>query len=443
MNVEFSSKRPLTPEQETLIKNMTEEVSGSKYKTISFKLTDTLVMTPFSEFCDMFMIMEDDFRMYYAGKTTFAEFRLESQEEAEKKCSSSGCVTIELIYDILMKKSKISPSAKDELLKRECELATYFCFPRDLGKTLFNAAKSNKKNIIVVADTIYPENTVKKILENCGYTSSHKLIIPQRLDISDSNKKAVFEKVLEISKTSSEKLLHIGGNVEHDVEVPIVMGIKALLITPSNPIMVRSGRLRGAIQARCVYNYDSADFLALHCVFGLYAAYGFDVPQNKTPLSDFCADRYLLGFIVLGSLSLLKGFSPMTEMQKTIISALESMPEARAGRDDFTELFRLNFNGFLDKFGYKGCEFPLLFLEKYASTGDKALFQKYISADELQQWANATKDPEIVPVYRRQVKKSAVSKLADKMFPPGTKVRNIADGMLVRMKSKGGDKGRK
>ena len=62
------------------------------------------------------------------------------------------------------------------------------------------------------------------------------------------------------------------------------------------------------------------------------------------------------------------------------------------------------------------------------------LFQSRLDPSDFAAWTEGTKEPKLAPVHARRLKKNATAKLADTLFPPGTKVRNIADGMLVKMK---------
>jgi len=435
MDKKFKPRVPLTTEQAELKMKMLTEVGKQEIRAVSFRLTGTLVLTPFSEFEDMFMLMEEDFRELTTVRKPFTELRVAAAEAAEKKYCNSGGATIARIYDILAKTGKLSPLGKEKLLKRECELAVHFSFARGFGKELFDKARSCKKKIVIVADTIYPRNVVARILESCGYSDADELVVPSELKGSVTDHKAVYEAVLGKSGTAPAKLLHIGGDVEADVETPIMNGSKALLLTGTIPLMVKSGRLRGFVQAKHAINYDEPDYLALHCMFGLYAAYLFDVPVNKTPQSDFCGSPYMLGFMTGGPVEA-SGTDVRDKTAKKLLSALSAIPEAAAGIEDMDRLFHMHFDGHIAKFGYKDCDMPLSFLAKYSAPGDRAMLQGKLEPSVFAEWTEGTKEPKLAPVHARTVKRSATAKLADKLFPPGTKVRNIADGMLVKMKSK-------
>lgn len=426
------TSRSLNPEQSALIKKMTGEVERPDIKAVNIRLEDVLVLLPFSEYYDIFMLLEDDFKSLYIGKRTFTELRTEAQEEAEKKTQKNGKLTIDLIYDILMKKSKISQSSRDKLLKRECELYVYFAYPREFGKLIFNKAKENRKKVIITADMPYPRSIAVNVLSRYGYETCDELIVTSELDASERND--IFSEVLKRSGVSARELLNIGGNVERDVEKPIMQGAKALLAAPVDMLMVRSGNLRCAVQARHIYDYESPACLALHCAFGIYGAYGFDVPQNRQPHSDFCSDGYMLGFMVYGPLQLVKKFKPENELQSAILDAMEKCPETRAGRDDFVAVFRSHFADFLDKFGYSFCELPFEIFTYNSSVGDRMLLQKYMSPEHNQLWTDSSSAPALAPVQKRKMKKNAMEKFADKMFPPGTRVRIMTDEMIYKMK---------
>ncbi|MDE6101575.1 MAG: hypothetical protein K2F73_01150, partial [Ruminococcus sp.] len=71
----FINKRPLLAEQNELLGRIKREVSGKNIKTVSFKMNDVLVVTPFSAVRDIFMFMENDFRKVSKSRKSFAELR--------------------------------------------------------------------------------------------------------------------------------------------------------------------------------------------------------------------------------------------------------------------------------------------------------------------------------------------------------------------------------
>lgn len=420
MKDNFEIQIPVSKEQRQLMQKMITEIRKTEIKAVSFKLSGTLINLPFSEQEDLFLLMEQDFKKFYSGKKKFPEIRINAEQKYDN---------LNNIYDLIMKQTKISAKSRDLLMNLECRLFIDSVFPRNFGKNLFNTAKSEKKKIIIVADTVYPRNVIVNVLNRCGYKYDELIIT------NESDNGNIYDTIIEKASVSNDKLLHIGGNIENDVEIPIMNGSKSLLLADTVPLMVKSGKLRGFIQAKYLYNYDSIDLFALHCAFGLYSAYMFDIPQNKIYQSDFCGNPYLLGFIVFGTLKLVKDYKP-TEIQKKLISAAEKNAEISRGANDFIMLFSRHFGKISQNFGYMGCTLPIEFLEKYSASLDKSLMKKQLDSETFDNWENISEEPKIVPVYSRKIKQNTVSRLADKMFPPGTRVRNIVDGILVKLKEK-------
>jgi hypothetical protein len=345
----------------------------------------------------------------------------------------SGQLTLSAVYDVLMKQSGITEEQRDSLMKRECELYEQYVTARKSGKFLFDKAVSGKKKIFITYMGIYPREMMKRVLEKCGYKDYNILILHNELNIPASAETGFLDIVIKKAKGKPSSILHIGSDVQNDVEAPILRGTKALLLQSSIALSIRSGRFRGYLQRKYIYQYDTDDFFALRCAWGLYRCYGFDVPQKKTVHSDFCSDPYMLGFLVLGTVRLADDFEP-TEKQAAVIKALEQCQEAAKGAEDFASMFEENFGSIKDKLGRKGCELPLVFLEKYAYTGDIAILKPYMDESLTASWAKDTKEPDLAPVYAHKARKNAAARLADKLFPPGTKVRTMAEDILGKTK---------
>lgn len=413
-------KISVSEEQNKLIQKMIAEIGKSEIKAVSFRFSGILINLPFSEREDLFLIMEQDFRRIYKGRKNFVDLRISAENKAG---------TLDEIYDLIMKQTKITQAERDILMNTECRLFKESAFSRNFGKILFNEAKRKNKKIIIVSDTVYSEKVIEEVLAECRYESRKMTVI------SKSANQPVYDSILEKADVSPEKLLHIGSDVAEDVEKPVTNGSKALLLANTVQLMVKSGRLRGYIQSERLYDYDSADFLALHYAFGLYAAYLFDLPKNRVYQSDFCADAYMLGFIVFGTLKLAKDFQP-TEFQQKIISAAEKNPEIMRGAGDFVSLFYAHTGNISRNSGNKGFELPFEFFEKHSAVLDRNMFKGLLDDDTLEEWKGIITEPRTAPVYIKDTNPNRLSRLADKMFPPGTKVRNIADGILVKMKQK-------
>ena len=429
-------KRPLSRAQAELADKLMAQVTDSSCRAVSFKLENILVITPFSLKSDLFILMEDDFDGLSVEKKTFTELRTAAEDAAVKKCGAKKSLTLDLIYDIFQKLSKVSTGYRDMLMKRECELIEHFSIPRLCGKNLFLAAKEHQKKVIVISESFYPRNVIVNILDNCGLSSYDELVITTELGIPASDRTSYFDAALKKSGAPAGKLLHIGSDVSYDVETPILKGAKAVLMQPVIPLMVKSGRLRGFIENEHLYDSDSPALLKLRCALGVYAAYAFDTPQNKSPQSDLCGDDYMLGAAVLGILRLCKQELKLSDISYSLKEALTENKSSSAGAEDFIALYDSIFNELLDKYGSEGCQLPLKFLEKHAAAADRDALRKYLPPQFFAMWVESITEPDLAPVYASGRKKNALEKLADRLFPPNTKVRNIAEDILNRGKSR-------
>lgn len=411
-------KISVSDEQSKLIQKMISQIAEPDIKAVSFRLSGTLINLPFSEREDLFLLMEQDFRKIYKGRKIFTDLRISAENKAD---------TIDGIYDIIMKQTKITREDRDMLMNTECRLFSELSFARNFGRKLFNEAKQRKKKIIIFADTVYPEKIIQDILHKCGYEYN-------KLTVADRCGKPAYDTVLEKSGLPAGKLLHIGNSVAEDVEKPVMNGSKALILANTVPMMIKSGRLRGYVQAELLYNYDTAEFLALHSAFGIYSAYMFDLPKNRVYQSDFCNDSYMLGFIVFGTLRLAVDYQP-TDFQRKIIESAEKNTEIMRGADDFVSLFHAHLRN-ISCNGNKELAMPFEFFTKHGAVLDRKMLSRQLDDSIFKEWDGMITEPKTAPVYTEDTKRNALAELADKMFPPGTKVRNITDGILVKMKEK-------
>ena len=436
MNDDFKPIRANSAAQDEILVKMLHEVERNDHKVMSFKLWDTLVITPFLRPEDLFILMEDDFALLSTSNKSFSELRIAAQQAAEKKYGLKGNVTLEKIYDIFTKMSGITQTGRTKLINRECDLIHHYTFPRKIGKMLFDKAKDCKNDIIITSVSYYPRDVIVKILCDCGYGEYKSLIIPSEQNIPDSAETAFLDTVIRKSGVEPSNILHVGGDYFIDVEAPIVKKMRALMLQTIQPLMVKPGRLRGYIEEKHLYDIDEKKFFPLRCALALYAIYGFDVPQTKKPQSDFCGDEHMTGFIVLGPLTFMDGFSGENETQQALIRAMESNKKMLEGKEDFTEMVYCYFGDFLRKYGGEGCQLPLEFLELHSYIGDRNKILPFLSDSEKKNWGKPENEPKLAPVHAKAIKKNALQKLADKLFPEGTRVREMSEAAIHRKKRK-------
>ena len=167
-------KRHLSAEQSALKRQLVGEIGRSGYKAVSFKLEGVLAQLPFAEIYDLFTFMEVEFSLLHTGTGSFVQYRLQAQQEAEKKTAHPS---LERVYKILEKITKISPTSREKLMKRECELAGYFAFPRECGKALYSEAKKRGCNKIALGH--HYDDVIETILMGMLYGAQVQTMMPK------------------------------------------------------------------------------------------------------------------------------------------------------------------------------------------------------------------------------------------------------------------------
>lgn len=170
--------------------------------------------------------------------------------------------------------------------------------------------------------------------------------------------------------------------------------------------MVKSGRLRGFVENRHIYDSDSAGLLVLRCAFAVYALYAFDTPMNKTPRSDFCGDEYLLGAAVSGISSLDNEQPKLSDIGGALVKTLSENKKTAAGKTDFLALYDSIFNGLLDKYPHSGCQLTVEFLEKHSAAADRDIMRKGLEPEIFAMWVESSTEPQLAPVHSAGRKKA-------------------------------------
>ena len=80
----------------------------------------------------------------------------------------------------------------------------------------------------------------------------------------------------------------------------------------------------------------------------------------------------------------------------------------------------------------EGCRLPLEFIENCCAASDRAFLAGALSDSVMKKWSKSVKEPEVIRFAPKKDRSGSLSRLADKMFPPGTKVRTIVDEILTK-----------
>lgn len=181
-----------------------------QYDVVSFDIFDTLVLRPFADPKDLFMIVGKRL-----NKTEFYRIRTDAEKRAREKATiekGNREVTIDDIYTIIEERTGIP---KEKGIQIELEVEMQYCFANPYMKRVFKILRAQGKAIIIVSDMYIPHASMEKLLANVGYTGYDKLYVS--CDYNCSKRTGGLYQYVK-RDYSGKKIVHIGDNVASDIQ---------------------------------------------------------------------------------------------------------------------------------------------------------------------------------------------------------------------------------
>lgn len=429
VNTEHYTKLcPVSAEQEHSFNQMKSVIQRDNVKAVSFNIFDTLIMTPFLYPTDLFFMLEKDFSEVSVSKKSFSQVRTEAEAEVRRKNDNSEA-DLSAIYEEIQKKGDISPSSAQKLMEREKELMLYFCYPRECGLELFREALNSGKKVVLVSESCLPKELIIKILNKCG-VSGYKSIFLSNMEHTGKSDGKIYTHIAKKLKLNSYNILHIGSDVQLDVEVPINAEMMSLYVPNCRELFFKSGRMCGYIYAQLGKKINTEKYFPVRCLMALYAEYAFDYPSTAPTQGDFCQNYYYMGFAVLGGLYMYDNFNPKDEIESMIISAMRENQQIADGERDFIEIYQRRFRDFLKKFSFEGCNLPFSLLVNHGDIADREFFSEKYDAVAYEKWNERISEPVIAGAVKNPVKNSAKPKkknIFETLFPEGSLQKKLLD----------------
>lgn len=179
------------------------------HKVISFDIFDTLLLRPFMYPTDLFQYMENLYDIRdFALKRCQVENQIRVIKNVRKKAYED--VTIDEIYERLPK--EFLAYKEKELLLEEQLLQ-----PNHEVVELFNYAKEKNKTVIISSDMYIGTTVLANILKKKGITDFDKIYVS--CDIKKTKACGMlYDYILEDLRIKPQEMLHIGDNMESDIE---------------------------------------------------------------------------------------------------------------------------------------------------------------------------------------------------------------------------------
>lgn len=182
-----------------------------KHDVISFDIFDTLILRPYVKPTDLFEHLEK-----LENLTGFANARIKAEERA-REISNEEDITFDEIYNCIEDKYKF-------VKNKELELEQQILQRNNEIYTAFDYAKQNNKKIIITSDMYLSKEFILNILKLKGYTGFDKLYLSSDIKLTKWTGN-LYKYILNDLNVESSKILHIGDNIDSDIEKAQRIGI--------------------------------------------------------------------------------------------------------------------------------------------------------------------------------------------------------------------------
>lgn len=175
----------------------------SEYDIISFDIFDTLIFRPLNAPTDLFEIMAEELCI-----PDFKEIRRNAEKVAREKSDKPlREIDIDDIYN------EISLPDKDGIMAREISLEKTFCYANPYMYKVYNGLIKNGKKIIAVSDMYLKSETLKNILESCGYGGISEIFVS--CELHNNKGKGGLQRLVQ-KRLGKKRYIHIGDNYASD-----------------------------------------------------------------------------------------------------------------------------------------------------------------------------------------------------------------------------------
>lgn len=196
-----------------------------KSSIVSFDIFDTLLLRPYVNPKDLFLHMAK-----YYNEPFFYDFRI-SAENAARKNSKAPDITLDDIYNQIQSEFK---NFKEK--EKKWEHMVLRANPEMLE--VFDFALKNNKQIIIASDMYLPSDFIADVLHKNGFKGYKKLYVSGEKGVVKHDG-SMFDLIIKETKTSPNKILHIGDNYNSDYKVPRKYGIHTIRYTPPTESFIK------------------------------------------------------------------------------------------------------------------------------------------------------------------------------------------------------------
>ena len=292
--------------------NIKMEIRESEAGYISFDIFDTLIVRPFLEPSDLFLLLDRKAQELLGTFISFDRIRREGETLAREYYGRKygwEDITLCEIYDFIADHYGIGKEKADTLRKLEEDLEVRFCSVRRTGRELFDFSRAVGKKVILISDMYLTEETVGKILAKCGIAGYEKVFLSCSYRKLKRGGGLFFKAASELGVTPSD-LFHIGDTWESDILGSHEAGVRSIFFPKAREVFenriqgCRTNRLGSIGELAFSGNRTGGTLrknLGYRSMIAIAANMYFDNPYRTFNAgTDFNMDPWLMGFYPLG-----------------------------------------------------------------------------------------------------------------------------------------------
>lgn len=279
---------------------------------VSFDVFDTLVKRTVLDPKDIFSLLSFSFNSKFkTNQIDISKLRITAEEEARKKnsCIQKEEISLDDIYSWIISNTVLDASQVLWLKQKEIALERQYCQRKETGWDLYNLAIDSGKKVITCSDMYLPEEVVKEILKNSGYTKINQYFVSSTFSITKASGQ-LYKKVISSLDIAPNHIVHVGDNWDSDFIKAQENGIKAFHFSKAKDFLfnanpgVFTGQGITNVLNRNIMGIDMRvvnQFLSIRNALGLMATKNFDnFTCNANAASEYNASPSRIGYQLLG-----------------------------------------------------------------------------------------------------------------------------------------------
>ena len=245
----------------------------SCYNYISFDVFDTLIFRTVTNYKSIFDIVTIKYQEKYGELLkSFPKARILAEHKA-RKAQKGKEINIEMIYENLPYDHITRNRLRN--IEEQCEIQNVI--PNTIMIDILLWCKKQNKKIIITTDMYLPRSVFEKIMKKINVEYDYMFISGEEGETKRTGK--LFPIVLKKLQIHPSELIHIGDDLNNDIQKPKEYGIKSL------------ERIQNPITSPQYIKFNKKDILQDHL-------YNFILRQSQN--QNNITNAYRIGYCVLG-----------------------------------------------------------------------------------------------------------------------------------------------